>query len=744
MDYIKEYKSFINSHYLSQGVRTTVGIALPALVLSFFHLLPEGIVISLGAMAVSMTDNPGPVRHRRNGMVAASGIVFFVVLSTNLVSNLPFALGILLSVYCFVFSMIAVYGNRESSIGIAALLVLVLSIAHPAQKWENLWNALLVLGGGVWYTGLSLAIYSFRPYKLTQQALGDCMQATAAYLRTKAAFYELHPDFEKNYGRLLEQQADLHQKQDLIRELLFRSRNLVKDFTPQGRILVMIFLDLVDLFETVMTSHQDYQILHQSFDEYEILHRYRALILMLSNELEEMGLAVQSGRPSIETPDLATGFKELEEYFNEFRDKNRNAWNVDGFIGLRQILESIHDIADRLHTLHSYTSFDHKLGEDLTAKIELEQFINKQERGFQLLIENCNLNSQIFRHAIRVSAATLAGYSISKFLPVGHSYWILLTIIVILKPAYSLSKKRNYERLFGTIGGALIGIGVLFFFKNNTLLLIFMIVFMIGAYSFLRTRYLIGVLFMTPYVLLLFHLLSPQGFQNIVTDRLVDTAIGSAIAFMANLFIMPTWEHEQMLDYLISILKENKNYFRETAGSFSGKRPDVTQYKLSRKNAFVSLANLSEAFNRMLSEPKSKQKNIRDLNQFVVLSHTLTAHIATLSYYGKKESPVDQLGDYIPVIREVEQQLTNCLSALHHQPTAKETGGTKEAIRNLQTGVNELMEERKSELRKGVTESQTRKKLSLRKPVVDQFTFIVRIVDDLEKLSDTLADGSII
>jgi len=179
---------------------------------------------------------------------------------------------------------------------------------------------------------------------------------------------------------------------------------------------------------------------------------------------------------------------------------------------------------------------------------------------------------------------------------------------------------------------------------------------------------------------------------------------------MANFFIMPTWDYEQMLDYMISILNQNKNYFRETAGSFSGKTPDVTQYKLSRKNAFVSLANLSEAFNRMLSEPKSKQKNIRDLNQFVVLSHTLTAHIATLSYYGKKESPADQLVDYIPVIHAVD---------LRHQPPAKETGGTKEAIRNLQTGVNELMEERKSELRKGVTESKTRKKISLRKPVVD-------------------------
>ena len=70
MDYIKEYKSFIYSHYLSEGVRMTAGIALPAVILSYFNLLPAGIVVSLGAMCVSITDTPGPIHHRKNGMLA--------------------------------------------------------------------------------------------------------------------------------------------------------------------------------------------------------------------------------------------------------------------------------------------------------------------------------------------------------------------------------------------------------------------------------------------------------------------------------------------------------------------------------------------------------------------------------------------------------------------------------------------------------------------------------------------------
>src|SRR4029077_17299787 len=135
--------------------------------------------------------------------------------------------------------------------------------------------------------------------------------------------------------------------------------------------------------------------------------------------------------------------------------------------------------------------------------------------------------------------------------PFGHSYWILLTIIGILKPAYSLTKKRNYDRLLGTIAGSAIGLLILYFTKEKDIILACMVILMIGAYSFMRTQYRVFVLLMTPYILLLFYLLSPNDYKTIISDRVIDTAIGSGIAFLANIFIFPAWEHEQFTDYLI-------------------------------------------------------------------------------------------------------------------------------------------------------------------------------------------------
>ena len=59
-----------------------------------------------------------------------------------------------------------------------------------------------------------------------------------------------------------------------------------------------------------------------------------------------------------------------------------------------------------------------------------------------------------------------------------------------------------------------------------------------------------------------------------------------------------------------------------------GEKKYSLDYKLKRKEIFVSTANLSGAFNRMLSEPKSKQRKGNEIYEFVVLNNVLSSNIA--------------------------------------------------------------------------------------------------------------------
>lgn len=734
MDYVKEYKSFINSHYLSEGVRMTAGIVLPALVLSYFNLLAAGTVVSLGAMSVSITDNPGPIHHRKNGMLACIVINSIVALVTGLAAPYHLMLGTLIFLCCFLFSMIGVFGNRANSVGVSALLIMVLNIDRHHEGWEVVINAGYVLAGGLWYMLLSLVLYSFRPYKLAQQALGDCIIATAEYMRVRATFYEKEVDYGQTYQEMLEKQIVVHEKQNLVRELLFKSRHVIKESTNTGRTLVMIFTDTVDLFERTMSSYHDYKALHETFNETDILEQYYQLVVELSNELDEIGIAVKSGAASAETGQLAKHVIDTKNYFNHFRDSKRTADNVDGFISLRHILNNIEDIAGRIHTLHLYTTYDKSITRQVAQPLDYDKFVTHEPVDLKLLPDNLSLESNTFRHAVRTSIATVIGFIIAAFLPIGHSYWILLTIIVILKPAYSLTRKRNYERLLGTIIGALIGFGILYFIRDNNVLFAIMLLLMIGTYSLIRTNYMFSVIFMTPYILLLFHILSNASFETIISDRVIDTAIGSVIAFLANILILPAWEQEQISTYMQSAINSNKNYFSNIAAAFTGNQVNNTAYKLSRKNAFVALANLSDAFSRMLSEPKRKQKNARSLHQFVVQNHMLTSHIATLSWYVKSYAEKFASKDFIPLIGNTVAKLEDAEKMIAETPADHATPETV-PMNCIQQRMQKLLEKRRDELQQGILESETKKQLSEFKPIADQFNFIANIASDIRKTS---------
>jgi uncharacterized membrane protein YccC len=218
-----------------------------------------------------------------------------------------------------------------------------------------------------------------------------------------------------------------------------------------------------------------------------------------------------------------------------------------------------------------------------------------------------------------------------------HSYWILLTILVISKPGFSLTKQRNYERLFGTIIGAFAGMGILLYIHDKHTLFFILLVCMIGAYSFQRKNYVVSVLFMTPYILVLFDFLG-MGSLAVAKERIYDTLIGSGIALLGSYTLFPNWEHENLKEAMLNTLRANMAYFEEVTLLYFATEQNLTNYKLARKEVYVTSANLSSIFQRMFSEPKSKQKLMKEMHQFTALNHLLSSYIATLSLYNKEHA----------------------------------------------------------------------------------------------------------
>ncbi|MBX3257480.1 MAG: FUSC family protein [Chitinophagaceae bacterium] len=733
MNYINEFKKFITGQYLTKGLRITVGAILPAWILYEFNMLAAGIALPLGALMVSLTDSPGPIHHRRNGMLISNIINFIVALVIGFTRYHPWLLVIELTLLSFALSIIGIYGNRAGSVGLIAIIVMVLNIdVHHAQE-RVLQDALFMLAGGAWYMLLSLALYSLRPYRLIQQALGECIITTASYLKTKARLYKTPANYNEVYEELLPLQIHIHNQHEQLRELLFKARGFTRESTTKGRILLMMFLDSVDLFEQVMTSQQDYQSLHDYFEGSNMLEKFRVLIIEAANELDKIGLVVQSGFPSKDNGDLDEMIRETDEAFTAYHRLNIKAENIEGFISLRHILNSIKDIAERIKRLHRYSTYSSEVSKEVKQDVDVDKFVTHQEIDSKLLQENISLDSNVFRHSLRVSLCILAGYLIAQFFPFGHSYWILLTIVTILKPAYSISKKRNAERLLGTLAGVGIGFMFLYFVKDDAVIFGFMLLSMIIGYSFLQIRYLVAVAGITLYVLFSFHFLHPGDFRSLAADRVIDTIIGSVIAFTGSLFFLPRWEHEQVDEYIQKLMEANMKYFSAVAKAFYGNPADITEYKMTRKEAYVALANLSDAFQRLLSEPKKNNTYQQLLHQLVVSNHMLTSHIATLATYAATLAPQYRLNAFRPVAENIELQMQSAIHLAQGRATGP-AGNTETSFSGIRYKIKELLAQRLSELKEGAQKSDVKKSLSAYKTITDQFEIINTITTDLNNV----------
>lgn len=625
--------------------------------------------MALGVLCTSMPDNAGPIHHRRIAMMYTVGLIFLISLICGVLAKGYIIVLVMLAVFSFAFSMIGVYGTRTGAVGLACMVAMCINIDQRLELKETAINALLIAAGGAWYFLVSTVVHRIRPYKLVQQALGDCMLETAEYIKIKASFFLEDSGLNDKYKQLADAHVLVNQKQTLVREMLFKTRSIVKESTHIGRVLLMSFLDTIDLFERIMTSQRQYAALHFHLGDTHLMTAFGNGILKLGNELQLIGLSFQSGVKAPKSQFNDRFILELENYLKDTKEKHLNESNANAYESLEHILDNIADLQKRIEALQRYSTYDPDIvTKDKINTQNFNEYVDKSDFSIKILFDNLNFDSGIFRHSIRVSLAILSGYILSLVMPIGHDYWILLTIIVILKPAFALTQQRNKERLIGTIAGAFIAGILLYITSKYYVLLSILIVCMILAYSLVRTKYWLSITFMTIFIVLGFYFLKvgEQNPNDLLKERVIDTIIGSVISITFLYLIPPKWEKYNMHDLAVKTIQSNKSYFTYIAHAFMGERFDTHTFKLKRKESYVALANFGDSFQRMLSEPKKMQQNGDYIHQMVVSNYMLASHIATLAGLKTDYKNAYNSSSFETIIKNTTQNLQYCINLLNN------------------------------------------------------------------------------
>jgi len=732
---ISKIKQFADSTYFTNALKVTIAAVAPVLLFSYLGYFRIGFTIALGTFFAYPSDIPSNLKHKIYGILVAVLIVSGVNLVINIINPYPFVLYPILALLIFFLSMISVYGQRATMVSFSALLSISLAFAHLQTGWQIVQYSGLILSGGLFYLFVSLIFYYIRPHRYVELQIAECIQLTAKYLKLRGDLWEINSDRKEITKKQLDLQVQLNTIHENIREILIRNRT-VSGSSNQNRKMLMTFISLVEIMELAVSTSFDHNKLHQKFDNYpRVLSTYQNLAYHLAAELKRLSKSIQNRIKYGSKNNLNADLQELEAAINDYEKDLGTNRSSEGVFMLKTMFRYAEKQVDKIKILQRAFTSSVITADFKERDKDLEKFISPQYYPLSTMIENLSFSSIVFRHSLRMTITILFGFIIGKVFPFENAYWIVLTIVVIMRQGYGLTKQRTYQRIFGTILGGFIAFGILSVVHDSTIIGGLAIIAMLFGFSFTPSNYKIGATFVTIFVIFIYGILTPN-IENVIQYRVLDTLVGASLAFLANQFIWPSWEFLNIPVYLEKSIEANRNYLKQISILYNEKGEVSTSYRLSRKQAFVEIGNLMASFQRMIQEPKSKQNKLPQVYKLTVLNHTLLSSAASLGTYIQSNKTTKASEAFNVVVDNVIQNLDNAILILKGLETGPQDKNTEELGKRF----TELKNIRARELQKGegLDEEAFQLKMQEAQLVIEQLIWLTNLSENIVKTTKLL------
>jgi uncharacterized membrane protein YccC len=236
---------------------------------------------------------------------------------------------------------------------------------------------------------------------------------------------------------------------------------------------------------------------------------------------------------------------------------------------------------------------------------------------------------------------------LSEVLPLERSYWVPLTVAVILKPDYGSVFARALQRAIGTVAGAVLGAAILAVVPFGPWLLVpFGILAALLPYGKAR-NFGLSATFLTPLVVVLIDMLTPAGWQ-LAGDRALDTVLASAVVLLIGYAPWPVSWQAQLPGKSAATLRVICDYMDESlvtawAGGAGAKpvKPGQPPWRSRlRRRAARALSDLRAEYQRTMSEPATVSRRASALWPAIVgLEDLLDAVTATVVAVGRGAPP---------------------------------------------------------------------------------------------------------
>lgn len=734
---ITTIKKFIDSTHFTNALKVTFSAVVPALYFSYLGNFSMGFTIALGAILTYPSDIPSSLKHKVNGMLVATFAVAAMNLIINLVQPYPVLFYPTLVFLIFLLSMISVYGQRATMVSFSGLLAISLAFAHLHSGWEILKYSGLLLSGGLFYLVISLLFFYVRPHRYIQLQIAQGILVTAKYLKLRGDLWELNSDRKEITKKQLHFQVELNAIHENIREVLIRNRTNVGS-SNQNRKMLITFISLVEIMELAIATSFDHNKLHQKFDDHpKVLATYQNLAYQLAACLKNVGKSIEDGKLYSSKHNLLNELQKLESAIEDYEKQLSIEQAAEGSLMLTNMLHYAEKQVEKIKTIERAFVQNIPANEFKGRDKDLEKFISPNTYLWSTLIENLSFSSTVFRHSSRLTITILLGFIIGQILPFQNTYWILLTIVVIMRPGYGLTNERTYHRIFGTLLGGAIAFGVLLFIHDTAITASLAIIAMLLGFTYTPSNYKIGATFVTIYVVFIYAILTPN-IIDVVQYRILDTCVGALLAFLANSLIWPSWEFLSLSKFISKAITANRNYLNQISILYNEKGEVTTAYRLARKEAFVDIGNLMASFQRMIQEPKSKQNKLQQVYKLTVVNHSLLSSLASLGTYIQSHKTTQASEAFNEVVNAALQNLDAAILMLNNDTIAIQN--IELVDDNLKMRFIELNKIREREIKSNSIDDEAdfKSKMQEAQLVIEQLIWLTSLSENIFKITKTL------
>ncbi len=488
------------------ALRSALGVTVPLAVSTAFGAASAGLVISTGALNVSFSDGRDPYLQRAGRMLAASALGALGVLAGGLCSRSDAVAVAVSTVWAFAAGMLVALDTAAADIGLVSLITLVVFAAHPMSAEQAAFSGLLALAGGLLQTVLAVAFWPVRRYEPERRVLGNLYQelsrAAASPIQASQA-----PPASAQSTEARKALASLDRYHTIQGERYLSLLNQAE----RARLSILMLARLRTRLEREDQRRRYVEVLDRCF---QLSSRILALI----------GDSLVAG----ETADPA--LEEMEQLHNlaeHLRGSNHDVMLSDVRFQMSGLLGQLRAALD----LAAHAT--------LAGRIAFERREAGQPWRLRLigtwatLRANLHLESAAFRHAIRLSVCVAVADALGRGAHWGRSYWLPMTVAIVLKPDFTATFSRGVLRLVGTFVGLALATGLFHVLPPSVATEVALVdVMMFVLRCFGPANYGIFVTAVSGLIVLLLAITGVAP-KEVIAERALTTAVGGLLALVA-------------------------------------------------------------------------------------------------------------------------------------------------------------------------------------------------------------------